>query len=715
MSFNKKRSLAISLSTSFTVYLVVFVLGSLRGFEYNLSDWYLKSRPTESTDSRIVIVGITEKDLQNLDQDRLDDGTLARVIQNINSHNPRVIGLDLFRNVKTCFTTADTCQSDREELASVLQSTSNLIGISTVTKEANLSHPVLSKAERTGSSEIIEDSDRIARRSYLSITNDAGEDVYSFGLDIALKYLEKEKINVIFEKNKFRLNNVVFSHIGSRKTREGSFTSRFNNQLKNFINWLKVNKFYPSKDTDPNQILLNYRQSNTPFKHLSITQVLNNNFSDTKIRDKIILIGAAFDVSGDIFSVPYLESKRNYIYGVELHAHLVSYLINASLDGRTVINFAPGLAELILVTFLLCESSLFIYWLDKKQQKILNLLIVSGVQIAVILVGSGLSLYFGYLLPSAALVFITIVNLATISTLIHNNRHKEEKYKLEKKVRQKTQALNTALDDLKKITRELVEQETLKFFLASTAFLDHEIKNPLGLILVCSDAVTAHAYSLIEYSENNNLDRDSSAVKETIAEIIENNLGIREEAHRINNLIKLVDTQSYQKQESLSSQNIDELIDKVWSVSWYTFRKMICHELEVKVIQEKSDTLEKINIYPKSLEVALVNLLSNALYSLFQKKQAQKSLSNFQPKIKIKTEKHQNNLVIVIEDNGVGIDKGDHQQIFKEFYSTKENSLGLGLFIAKQIIVDKHHGSIDVESKLGSFTRFTIKLPIDLI
>ena len=97
-----------------------------------------------------------------------------------------------------------------------------------------------------------------------------------------------------------------------------------------------------------------------------------------------------------------------------------------------------------------------------------------------------------------------------------------------------------------------------------------------------------------------------------------------------------------------------------------------------------------------------------------KKKQEDKLDSNFKPKLQVATKKTRDYLVISIEDNGVGIDNRDGQKIFEEFYSTKENSLGLGLFITKQLIEERHRGSINVESKLGVFTRFTIKIPLDL-
>lgn len=66
---------------------------------------------------------------------------------------------------------------------------------------------------------------------------------------------------------------------------------------------------------------------------------------------------------------------------------------------------------------------------------------------------------------------------------------------------------------------------------------------------------------------------------------------------------------------------------------------------------------------------------------------------------------------IIIEDTGEGIREEDLPNIFKRFYkaksSKKTDSIGIGLALAKSII-EAHKGIIEVESKLGQGTRFTI-------
>ena len=75
------------------------------------------------------------------------------------------------------------------------------------------------------------------------------------------------------------------------------------------------------------------------------------------------------------------------------------------------------------------------------------------------------------------------------------------------------------------------------------------------------------------------------------------------------------------------------------------------------------------------------------------------------------------NLIIKIEDNGPGMPPDVSRNIFSMFFSMKDKEsakgLGIGLYITRWIIEDCHKGKIDVESKVGEYTRFLISLPED--
>ncbi len=75
----------------------------------------------------------------------------------------------------------------------------------------------------------------------------------------------------------------------------------------------------------------------------------------------------------------------------------------------------------------------------------------------------------------------------------------------------------------------------------------------------------------------------------------------------------------------------------------------------------------------------------------------------------------ENNLVkITITDNGKGMNEEVKQKIFDQLFTTKDvgKGTGLGLAIARQIVVEKHGGSIHVQSILGAGTKFIITLPL---
>lgn len=106
------------------------------------------------------------------------------------------------------------------------------------------------------------------------------------------------------------------------------------------------------------------------------------------------------------------------------------------------------------------------------------------------------------------------------------------------------------------------------------------------------------------------------------------------------------------------------------------------------------------------LEQALTNLINNAI-----------KYSSANTKITVQLSKQSNNIIVDVIDNGIGIGKAYQQNIFSQFYRTRDVSgtiagLGLGLFITKQI-VERHNGTITVDSMPNQGTTFTVTLPIE--
>jgi two-component system phosphate regulon sensor histidine kinase PhoR len=115
-----------------------------------------------------------------------------------------------------------------------------------------------------------------------------------------------------------------------------------------------------------------------------------------------------------------------------------------------------------------------------------------------------------------------------------------------------------------------------------------------------------------------------------------------------------------------------------------------------------------VNADELRIEQVLVNIISNAI-----------KYTPKDPFIEIRTHNDSKNIVIEVEDNGIGIAKRDIKKIFNEFYRVQHGNrhdtkgFGLGLGYVKKI-VSLHHGNINVKSELGKGSTFIVSLPIKM-
>jgi two-component system phosphate regulon sensor histidine kinase PhoR len=113
------------------------------------------------------------------------------------------------------------------------------------------------------------------------------------------------------------------------------------------------------------------------------------------------------------------------------------------------------------------------------------------------------------------------------------------------------------------------------------------------------------------------------------------------------------------------------------------------------------------NLSKESFINVFVNLLENAI-----------KYSNDKPKINISTYNLDNNLIVSINDNGIGMTSNVKDKIFKKFYRESKGNVhnvkghGLGLSYVKKII-DLHGGTISVESDIGLGSTFKIMFPVN--
>lgn len=302
------------------ILLGVRQLGGLQSWELGVYDRMVRLRPDPGPDSRLLVVGITEKDIrQTLKKWPISDAVLAQLLAELQKHKPKAIGLDLVRDI--------AYEPGHDRLLAELQK-DNAIGITFVgnTDEESIPpSPILPK-KRVGFSNIITDSDGFIRRN-LMFANDGKTTYLSFSLRLALAYFTDKGISSKLTANQdYQIGKAVFAKL---KSNSGG---------------------YQNIDDRGYQILLNYRSPNVA-PQVTLTQVLNRNVDPALIKDKIILIGTAAPSIKDSFFTPYNAAERGNAEtpGVVLHAQIVSQFLGTVLDNKPLFWYWDEWVEIIWI------------------------------------------------------------------------------------------------------------------------------------------------------------------------------------------------------------------------------------------------------------------------------------------------------------------------------------------------------------------------------
>lgn len=309
------------LVTAPSVAVIVIALrfaGVLQLLEWSAYDQLFRFRPQEPTDSRIVIVGISESDLQRLKQWPIQDAVLAKLLNKIKQQKPSAIGLDIYRDLPV--------EPGHQELLQVYKSTPNLIGIKKVVGGASGPAvdppPELQAKEQVSANDLPLDTDSKIRRHFLYVNT-----VESLGLKLAFIYLENE--GIVPKPSKRNPDNLQLGEV-------------------EFVPFGSYDGGYVRTDARGYQILLNFRGPAASFQNVSVMEVLENRIPADLMRDRIVLIGSVADSLNDLLYTPYSSSiigipRRTS--GVEVHANLTSMILGAVLDGRPLIKTWPEWLE----------------------------------------------------------------------------------------------------------------------------------------------------------------------------------------------------------------------------------------------------------------------------------------------------------------------------------------------------------------------------------
>ena len=291
---------------------------------------------------------------------------------------------------------------------------------------------------------------------------------------------------------------------------------------------------------------------------------------------------------------------------------------------------------------------------------------------------------------------------------------------LERRVKERTSELSTALKQLKESEAQLIQSEKLSSLGQMVAGVAHEINTPLAYV----------KNSLASVSEK--LGEIGNAVDETDRLLallkagasanpqeLNNQFGsVTERISRLKKQKVLPELQSLIEDGEYGTTQMSEIVGNLKDFSRLDRSKatqfdlndglkstlgMAKHQLKSATVDKHLGEIPAVFCSPSQINQVFLNLINNAA----------EALDRGRGKIVIRSRKHADGVAVDIQDNGSGIPSDVLPKIFDPFFTTKDigKGTGLGLSISYKII-KQHGGRIDVESKPGQGTRFTVILPL---
>ena len=317
-----------------TVVLVAIrQVGGLQLLELAAYDQMVGLLASPSPDPRLLIVKVTEDDIKRQKQWPITCQVIAQLLETLQVHEPKVIGLDIYRDVPQ--------PPGHQELLQQLQA-DNVIVIQGLIE--GVSPPPDVSADRVGFNDKVGDIDNTIRRNLMYAQVDS-EQFYSFGLRLSLGYLRDRHLNFQVEPDALYIGHTPFPRL---KANSGGY------QL-------------PDSEARGWQILLKYRSAQNVARQVTLTQVLQGEVDPSWVKGKVVLIGTTALSIKDVHATPYsgqknqeLEDgdrdrenpdsedpeKEHYLMpGVVIHAQMVSQILGAVLDGDRQFGFLPEKGE----------------------------------------------------------------------------------------------------------------------------------------------------------------------------------------------------------------------------------------------------------------------------------------------------------------------------------------------------------------------------------
>jgi two-component system NtrC family sensor kinase len=289
-----------------------------------------------------------------------------------------------------------------------------------------------------------------------------------------------------------------------------------------------------------------------------------------------------------------------------------------------------------------------------------------------------------------------------------------ERKRSEAEIRAARDAAEAAYRDLKTAQASLIQAEKMASLGQLTAGIAHEIKNPLnfvnnfaGLSVELLDELKETAAPAITALG----DEKRAEIDETIEMLTGNLEKIAEHGKRADNIVKSMLEHSRGSSGERRNVDLNGLIEEALNLAYHGGRAQD-QSFNISLERDYAAAIAPIEVVPQDITRVCLNLFSNGFYAV-TKRQRESGDPKFKPTLNVTTRDLGDAVEVRIRDNGTGIPAEIKDKLFQPFFTTKPTGegTGLGLSISYDIVTQQHGGTIEVDSRVGEYTEFTVRLP----
>ena len=275
-------------------------------------------------------------------------------------------------------------------------------------------------------------------------------------------------------------------------------------------------------------------------------------------------------------------------------------------------------------------------------------------------------------------------------------------------------AAEAALADLRRAQDRLIQAEKMASLGQLTAGIAHEIKNPLnfvnnfaGLSAELLDELKEAAAPALAGLD----DARRGDIDEIVAMLTGNLDKIAEHGRRADGIVKSMLEDSRGSSGERREVDLNNLVEEALNLAYHGARAQD-QSFNITLEHDFAQGIMPIELAPQDVTRVLLNLIGNGFYAA-TKRGKDESDPKFKPTLRVATRDLGDAVEIRVRDNGTGIPPEIRDKLFQPFFTTKSTGegTGLGLSISWDIVVQQHGGTITVDSRVGEFTEFAIRLP----